>query len=195
MVKKYRFCKAFHWDCKKLASSIQNNILFGDCCLSGKYHFPPLQEPPVELRQLYYGQSPREKGFCKNIRAYNNALAMTSAGAKLDNSVNQGGGPYCYRLHGQLTHRLGSLLPEAPASPRYAQLYIVESQNLAVNIRMGNSHNSHTDRLIMTLLVDIMYRHNPHVGRIQQAYELLQTAENASVRMRVDHTMDQRRYN
>ena len=59
-----------------------------------------------------------------HIRNYNSALAMTSVGRKLDHSVNNGGGPWLYKLNGELIHRAGSLLPpeEGNVAPVYSQL-------------------------------------------------------------------------
>ncbi|KAI9429430.1 hypothetical protein H4582DRAFT_2065258 [Lactarius indigo] len=55
---------------------------------------------------------PIGKNFRLHIQNYNSALAMTSVERKLDEFINQrGGGPYTFRLHGELIHRAGSLLP------------------------------------------------------------------------------------
>ena len=67
--------------------------------------------------------------FKKDIRAYNAALAFTSLGVKLDRSVATGTGPYSFRIHGELCHLAGSLLPAEGEDPRYAQLYIHNPAN------------------------------------------------------------------
>jgi len=71
---------------------------------------------------------------------------MTSVGWKLDNNINTGGnGPYVFRLHGELIHQAGSLLPPEAGQPIYSQLYIYDSEQ-ALDIRMAiynliqNSH-------------------------------------------------------
>ena len=74
---------------------------------------------------------------------------MTLVGRKLDNSINRaGGGPYTFRLHGELIHRAGSLLPPDGDPPIYAQLYIYDLE-VALNHRLLNQHNSnlHPDTL------------------------------------------------
>jgi hypothetical protein len=38
-------------------------------------------------------------------------FSMTSMGAKIDNEVNEGCGPYIYRINGENYRRLGSLMP------------------------------------------------------------------------------------
>jgi hypothetical protein len=136
-------CGALHWMDEKLSSSRQNNIKFGMCCFSGKMDLPNLHEPPPELHQLLTGTDDVAKNFRKNIRRYNNALAMTSLGCKTDDSLNQGGGPYVFKVHGKLTHRSGSLLPPPNGHPTYAQLYIYDPED-ALNYRMGHqAHFSH----------------------------------------------------
>ena len=111
---------------EKLSASRQNHPTFGTCCFNGKIDLPKLHEPPPELRQLLEGTDVVAKNFCKDIRRYNNALAMTSGGCKTDNSVNQGSGPYVFKIHGKLTHHSGSLLPAPNGHPTYAQLYIYD---------------------------------------------------------------------
>ncbi|GJZ83147.1 DNA helicase [Tanacetum coccineum] len=49
---------------------------------------------------------------------YNNVMfSMTSLGANVDKSVNNGRGPYVFRMLGQLYHWIGSLCPEEGQSP------------------------------------------------------------------------------
>ena len=66
---------------------------------------------------------------------------MTSVGRKLDNSINcAGGGPYTFRLYGELIHRAGFLLPSDGDPPIYAQLYIYNSE-VVLNHCLLNQHN------------------------------------------------------
>jgi hypothetical protein len=110
---------------------------FGMCCLSGKITLPPLHPPPPELMQLLTSQDPVLKDFREHICNYNNALAMTSISHKMDESINDGKGPYIFRLHGALSHKSGSLLPPEGELPVFTQLYIYDSAD-AVNFWMAN---------------------------------------------------------
>ena len=47
-------------------------------------------------------------------------FAFTSLGGKVDRSVNNGIGPYVFRLNGQNYHRIGSLLPIEGEKPTFA---------------------------------------------------------------------------
>lgn len=55
--------------------------------------------------------------FLRNIHKYNCMFAFTSMGATIDHSLNASGGPKVFKISGQVSHRIGSLLPNAPDSP------------------------------------------------------------------------------
>ena len=83
--------------------------------------------PPEELYYLFTAATPQAERFRHHIRQYNAALAFTSLGVEVDTSVNEGGGgPPTFRIHGELCHQLGSLLPRRGDRPAYAQLYIYD---------------------------------------------------------------------
>jgi hypothetical protein len=71
--------------------------------------------------------------FRKNIRAYNSMFAFTSIGAKIDQTINDGSGPYVFKIRGQVYHLMGSLLPLEHESPKFAQLYVYDSNNEVAN--------------------------------------------------------------
>jgi hypothetical protein len=142
------------------------------CCTSGKIKLPKLEAPPVEIHDLLSGQDQRAKKFRKNIRKYNNALAMTSVGCNVDDSVNyNGAGPYVFKVHGKLTHKAGSLRPNDGEAPLYAQLYIYDGAE-ALEYRMGHRANHNLDRGTMQILQDTLYNHHPGVQLYKQALEL-----------------------
>lgn len=55
--------------------------------------------------------------------------AFTSMGADVDDSLNHGGGPYVFKINGQVHHRIGALLPNENTPTKFAQLYIYDTQN------------------------------------------------------------------
>ncbi|KAL4609927.1 hypothetical protein ACB092_08G015800 [Castanea dentata] len=98
--------------------------------MEGKVKLPLLKKPPPLLNELLDplgGQ--RSKTFRTQIRSYNAMFAMTSMGGKVDNRVNDGRGPYIFRLHGQTHHRIGTLLPNNGEDPQFAQLYFDDTEN------------------------------------------------------------------
>jgi len=89
-----------------------------------------LKDAPTVLKQLLFDSNSREgKNFQQHIRTYNMMFAFTSPGAKVDNSYNNGHGPPNLRIQGQACHRIGSLLPPAGQIPKFAQLYIYDTEN------------------------------------------------------------------
>ena len=137
-------CKALHWLDERLSDSSKIRPKFGMCCYNGKISLPSLPQPPPELYWLLTTEDPRGRSFRDHIRNYNAALAMTSVGRQLDNTLNNGGGPWIFKLHGELSHRIGSLLPPPDHTPCYAQLYIYDSEQ-ALRYRTDNPHNSELD--------------------------------------------------
>ena len=171
---------------------------FGMCCYQGKISLPPLQHPPIELSQLLLSQEQLGKRFREHIRNYNNALAMTSVGRKLDNSLNrQGGGPYSFRLHGELIHRVGSLLPPEGEAPVFAQLYIHDNAQQAHEHRSANTFNATLDPGTLRELQDMLWRSHPGVALYKQAYQLslaIPPERQCRIALRFDAGCDRRRY-
>jgi len=50
-------------------------------------------------------------------------------GGNVDKSINQGDGPYVFRVNGQIQHRIGFLLPKPNNIPKFIELYIFDTQN------------------------------------------------------------------
>ena len=83
-----------------------------------------MPRPPPEHEELFSGMNDHSKKFLKHIHQYNATFAFTSLGANMDRTLDGGGGPYVFKIHGKLYHWHGSLIPEADANAVYAQLYI-----------------------------------------------------------------------
>jgi hypothetical protein len=97
--------------------------------MQGKVELPKMRHPPQTLSDLQNGASEKSKHFLQNIRLYNTMFSFTSLGGKIDSTVNQGKGPPIFRMHGQNYHRIGSLLPAEGCPPKFAQLYIYDTDN------------------------------------------------------------------
>ena len=48
---------------------------------------------------------------------YNSALSFTSIGVKVDQEVTGTSGVYTFRIHGNMYHRIGTLLPPNSETP------------------------------------------------------------------------------
>lgn len=101
--------------------------------MKGKITLPFLRKPPQLLYNLMNEIDDRYKNFKENIRAYNSLFSFTSLGGKVESGINDGNGPPQFILSGQNYHRIGSLIPPEGAPPKFAQLYIYDTQNESSN--------------------------------------------------------------
>ncbi|XP_073152320.1 uncharacterized protein [Henckelia pumila] len=76
-------------------------------------------------------------------------------GGKIDSSLNQGGSPPVFKLHGQNYHLIGSLLPCEGVSPKFAQLYIYDTENEISNRISAVRQNSDTNNLHLQIVSDL----------------------------------------
>ena len=60
-------------------------------------------------------------------------FAFTSADIKFDKSINHSRGPPTIRIQGQPCHRISSMLPMPRKEPKFAQLYIFDTENEVQN--------------------------------------------------------------
>ena len=60
-------------------------------------------------------------------RAYNNSLAMASIGC---DEVRQTGYNPTFTIQGKLHHTIGSLLPVDGNAPKFAQIFLIDSDNV-----------------------------------------------------------------
>ena len=60
-------------------------------------------------------------------------FSFISIGAKIHSLINDGPGPPQFILSSQNYHRIGSLLPEKRSNPKFAQLYIYDTENETTN--------------------------------------------------------------
>jgi len=106
------------------------NPKFHLCWGDGKVKLPFMKTPPPVLHHLLFdNKSDDSKNFQQYIRTYNMMFAFTSPEVKLNRSINNGRGPPNVCIQGQACHRIGSLLPMKGQIPRFAQLYIYDTEN------------------------------------------------------------------
>ncbi|GJW01564.1 hypothetical protein Tco_1556815 [Tanacetum coccineum] len=107
-------CGALLWHAETLRRATDAlDESYSICCSRGKVTLgTELKQPPKLLKDLITNEHDKSGSFIENIRRYNSMFAFTSIGGKVDDTVNYGRGPFCYRIHGENYHRLGSLLPQ-----------------------------------------------------------------------------------
>ncbi|KAM0863479.1 hypothetical protein ACQ4PT_044573 [Festuca glaucescens] len=132
-------CGASYWyqERNKRLSTKYHPVYTG-CCRAGRVSLPVYPQWPSPLSDLmrFDGGSQSDR-FMRLIREYNSMFAFTSLGVHVDRTVNVGNGPYVFKICGVVCHEIGSLLPpEGDRVPKFAQLYIYDTQN-ELDYRMG----------------------------------------------------------
>ncbi|KAG0610723.1 hypothetical protein M758_7G086700 [Ceratodon purpureus] len=206
------YCRGLHWSDERLTTSSNLNPQFGSCCLKGKVSLPLLRDPPQRLCQLFEGDNEQAKEFCTNIRRYNAAFAFTSVGTSSSNTYVAGNGPYVFKFQGELRHLSGSLLPTVGETPKYAQLYFIDTTE-ATNIRM--ERNPECTQTTMLEIQELLQTHHAFHRHYKQAYEIMMEFEeqqqqqqqqqqqrqcgrripNVVAHLHFEGQMDRRRYN
>ncbi|GES88499.1 uncharacterized protein LOC112012066 [Rhizophagus clarus] len=185
-------CGAKFWLEEKDHNSSHASPTFSFCCAHGKVLLPHLHEPPPYLLNLYTSSECDAISFHKNIRRYNNVLACTSFGASIDTIPGQGISNF--RIHGQVYHLIGSLLPEEGQQPAFAQLYIYDSEH-------ENEHRNNViqelDNEILQNLLKMLDECNPYIQNFRHIRDLIKTNTPGEIFMIIhgDRTRDPHHYN
>ncbi|XP_061338762.1 uncharacterized protein LOC133285538 [Gastrolobium bilobum] len=173
---------------------------FGLCCSNGKVQLPLLKMPPNTLLQLHDNSIIRSQHFLRYIRTYNMIFSFTSFGARVDGSVNEGSGPYCFRVGGQVHHLIGSLIPPDSQSPKFAQLYIYDTEN-EIDNRLGFLSPANNEDIldpdIVKSLKEILDKPNSIAQSFQYARDRYKEDSFNGVKLRLirKHGSDGRVYN
>ncbi len=91
------FYNAKMWIKERLAK-LNNNLQFFLCCKSGKILLSSIPTTPQEVEVFLTNKERSVVKFQDQIRMYNLMLAFISLGAKVDESVTRGTGPYSFRI-------------------------------------------------------------------------------------------------
>ncbi|KAK3211141.1 hypothetical protein Dsin_015847 [Dipteronia sinensis] len=184
-------CGAIVWyEERKDKSKATSNPKYSLCCKDGKIRLPILKDAPPFLKSiLSYDGGSRSTKFKENIRGYNSIFSFTSTGAKVDNSINVGGGPYVYRISGQNHHLIGSLLPVTGEKPKFAQLYIYDTENEVMNrLKALSGENVLSSRLeldIVSELVKMFDECNDLAKVFRMARDRFRASEFVPIRLRL----------
>ncbi|XP_042006620.1 uncharacterized protein LOC121755382 [Salvia splendens] len=138
--------------------------------------------------------------YLKNIRSYNSMFGFTSMGGKVDNSINTGRSPPVFRLHGQNYHIIGSLLPSDGCNPKFAQLYIYDTEN-EVNNRIKSVGRSAVDNDLYSEIVGDIHNMLDENNILVQSFRMVkeeinqENRPNVSLRLLGKRNRDGRTYN
>ncbi|XP_047136847.2 uncharacterized protein LOC124813603 [Hydra vulgaris] len=174
------------------------------CCHSGKVALAPLSLYPPLLTGLMTGNHVDHavnQNFFKHIRSYNSSLSFASFTAEIAPPSNNG--PFCFRVCGQILHRVGNLRPAEGCLPKYCQLYIYDP-NAAVSFRIEQPGNDGCIHELMQLLQTLINQENPFALAFKNMAEVedeeirqaaLEGRPTSVVRMSFLEGHDRRRYN
>ncbi|GKA13115.1 DNA helicase [Tanacetum coccineum] len=112
---------------------------------------------------------------------------MTSLGANVDNSVNNGKGPYVFRISGQIYHWIGAMYPDEGNRPRFLQLYIHDTTN-EVNNRMAHFQkegDTGPNKEIVEGLIEFLDNHNALVQLFRTARDKYMDANIPKFKVRL----------
>ncbi|KAL2992795.1 hypothetical protein AAZX31_10G068400 [Glycine max] len=170
-----RYCNAQMWYDERISKNKNcHNPRFSLCCGDGKVELSLLQNLPQYLQQLlFHDDTIDSKNYQHNLRAYNMMFAFTSAEIKLDKTINNSKGPPTIRIQGQPCHRIGSLLPMPGKKPKFAQLYIFDTENEVQNRINVMSQYSGIQSHIVSALSHMLDQHNSHAKSFRMARDRL----------------------
>nr|GEU97598.1 helicase [Tanacetum cinerariifolium] len=87
------------------------------CCQQGKVLLSRFKDTPEPLNGLLDYNQLATSVFRDLIRVYNGMFCFTSFRARIDHSINRGMGHYTFRINGQNSHMIRSLLPTEGTQP------------------------------------------------------------------------------
>ncbi|PNX97388.1 helicase-like protein [Trifolium pratense] len=192
-------CGAFIWY-QERKNKRKNSITpqFQLCCHGGKAQLPLLDQPPELLQHLLFNyHSADNKNYQAHTRIYNSMFAFTSPGMKLDETKRIGRGPLTLRIQGQVCHQIGSMFPVEGQPPKFAQLYIYDTENEIKN-RMQNFRNiKELDENIVRKLKVMLDEHNVHARSFRMTKQTLQNNYFQDLKFKLisERTTDGRIYN
>ncbi|KAL3628077.1 hypothetical protein CASFOL_028179 [Castilleja foliolosa] len=185
-------CSALFWFAERiLRGPLHARPRYTRCCKYGTVRLPLPLDPPATIRSLF-----EDSNFMDNVRAYNNMFSMTSFGARVDDAVNDGQGPYVFKVSGQVSHWIGSICPPDNECPRFLQLYIYDTENEVPN-RMrffGSSDNRSLSPNIVRCLSDTLKSCNEFARLFTAAKDLCQMSESCDFSVRLYNNVGDRRY-
>ncbi|XP_072052195.1 uncharacterized protein [Arachis hypogaea] len=193
-------CFALFWYDERINKSYNTDQpKFTMCCKGGQVQLPHLPEAPKVLYELLFNNNPKSKHFRDNIRSYNSMFQFTSMGAKIDRGINTSRGPPTFILCGENYHLIGSLIPPEGNNAKFAQLYIVDSQN-EVHNRMSairGEDNKNIDEDIVRDLKKMLDEKNVLVKAFRMVRDSMGKESNSTIKLRLlgKRGKDGRRYN
>ncbi|WJX54791.1 DNA helicase [Trifolium repens] len=154
----------------------------------GDIEIVPYNRLPEPLHELYHGVGRKSRYFLQNIRSFNSMFAFTSIGGKIDISRNRGKAPPVFIMNGENYHQIGSLLPLPGKSPKFAQLYIYDTDNEVANrmaaVKMKDDALAIKSSIVKDIREVLDSCDNPYVRTYNMVRDtLLQSQETPNIKL------------
>ena len=183
-----RKCKAIMWNEERNNKGAKySDPTFSLCCRDGQVHLQPEKEPPSYLAYLLTDPAKR-KHFLDNIRAYNAMFQFTSLGGKIDKRINNGSGPYCFKLYGQNHHLIGTLKPKEGENPKFSQLYIYDTEHEIQNRINSINGSDQLDPEIVEGILQMLDKHNKLAKGFRMARDRFNMEEPDEFKLHLIHS-------
>ncbi|GJT88701.1 DNA helicase [Tanacetum coccineum] len=110
--------------------------------------------------------------------------------------VNNGKGPYVFRVSCQICHWIGSMCPDEGKPPRFLQLYICDTTNKVKNrlAHFCNEHGSGLKKEIVEGLIEFLDNHNALVKLFRTARNKYMEADIPEFKVRLYNVLGTRQY-
>ncbi|MCO5592457.1 hypothetical protein L7F22_046459 [Adiantum nelumboides] len=109
-------------------------------------------------------------------------MAFASLRANIDNSLMGTSGVYCFCVHGSLYHRVGSLVPHNAGPPKFAQMYVYDTDH---EVQKQMNALEGLDVFALQALSIMMRSCNPYANAFYNVGRLLRDTPNAEIRMTI----------
>ena len=139
------------------------------CCNKGTVLLHLLR-PVRELERIILSKATR-KNYLENIHTLNSSFAFISMGVHIE--MPAGRKPFVFRIHGQIYHRIGNMVPPDNTPHEYASLYIIDPEQ-AFNERRQNPANQNIDLDLFKQLQSFLLKVSPYAKAFSHLYKMEQ---------------------
>ncbi|XP_058733993.1 uncharacterized protein LOC131605682, partial [Vicia villosa] len=198
----YNYCGAIMWFEERVQKQYNATYpKFSMCCSQGRIVLPHYKKAPQPLHDLFHKHDTRSKLFMDNIRSFNSMFAFTSMGGKIHGEINNGhDAPPMFVMNGENYHQIGSLLPLPGSQPKFAQLYIYDTENEIKNrmevVRMEDNA-APLKAGIVNEIKDVLDEYNQYCKHYRMVRQKINECNVPILRLRIlgKRGYDGRRYN
>ena len=157
----------------------------GMCCSGGTVVLEELEALPEALKELLTGQTHNSRLYLKHPRKYNSAFQMTSFGAHVERLEWAS----TFKVQGQVSHRMCTLLPRPEIEPKFLQIYFMPDMHSQAD-RRCRIFNNELDIQIVREMQHMLHDQNPIVQEFKTAMERhAATTYNFTIVLQADRTV------